>query len=261
MLYYRKMGAGPVLVLLHGFPENSTLWRNVWDKLSASYTLIIPDFPGSGNSSFKERLDMADMATCVYNILIEENISRAVVAGHSMGGYAALAFAARHPEMVAGLSLVHSTPVADDEEKRKTRIKSIEVIQKGGKRAFISQMVPNLFSTDSKEKLSTLIDNLIEEGVAMSDESLINYYQAMLGRQDHTASLEGFQFPVQWILGTEDAIIPYKKILMFCTRSAINFVSFYRGCGHMSMYEAPERLATDLDDFVKYCCYNQEEHE
>ena len=43
-VFYRKMGTGPAMVLLHGFPESGLLWRYVWDALSESFTLIIPDF-------------------------------------------------------------------------------------------------------------------------------------------------------------------------------------------------------------------------
>lgn len=257
-LYYRKMGKGPAVVLLHGFPENGTLWRNVWDSLAASYTLLIPDFPGSGGSALDKETSMRDMAECVKAILDEEKISEAVIAGHSMGGYAALAFAFSYPDRVAGLSLVHSTPVADDEEKRKTRVKSIELIQKGGKKAFIGQMVPNLFSTVSRERLSSLINNLVEDGANMSDDSLINFYRAMLGRDDYSDQLETAAFPIQWIIGSEDNIMPYKRILKHCHQSAVNFVSFYHNCGHMGMFEAPEKLTGDLNDFIEFCHYHQD---
>ena len=144
-IFYAKMGSGPVLILLHGFPESGSLWRNVRDELSASYMLIIPDFPGSGNSILEKETSISQMADCVKNIMDKEGIDKAVIAGHSMGGYVAFAFATSYPENVAGLSLVHSTPEADDDEKKQTRLKIIEIIRKGGKTAFISQMVPNLF--------------------------------------------------------------------------------------------------------------------
>jgi pimeloyl-ACP methyl ester carboxylesterase len=252
------MGSGPAVVLLHGFPENGTLWRNVWDTLSSSYTLFIPDLPGSGKSAREKETSMQDMAECVKAMLDAEHVAEAVIAGHSMGGYAALAFAFSYPEMVAGVSLVHSTPAADDEEKRKTRIKSIELIQKGGKKAFISQMVPNLFSTVSRERLSSIINNLVDEGVNMEDESLVNFYRAMLGREDYSDRLESAGFPMQWIIGTEDNLIPYKRILKHCHQSAVNFVSFYHDCGHMGMFEAPEQLEEDLNDFIEYCHYHRD---
>ena len=122
-LFYRKMGTGPAVVLLHGFPESGSLWQNIWDGLASSYTVIIPDLPGSGNSVLEKNTSLVEMAEGVKAILDKEGISRVVFAGHSMGGYVAFAFAGLYPEMIAGLSLVHSTPVADDEEKNKNKVK------------------------------------------------------------------------------------------------------------------------------------------
>ena len=64
-VYYRKMGTGQAIVLLHGLPESGTLWQNIWHELCASFTLIIPDFPGSGNSILERQTSIADMAACV----------------------------------------------------------------------------------------------------------------------------------------------------------------------------------------------------
>jgi len=252
-LYYRKMGAGPALFLLHGFPESSALWRKVWDEISVSFTLFIPDFPGSGNSVLERETSIADMADCVKAIMDHEAIDKAVIAGHSMGGYVGFAFADKYPERVMGLSLVHSTPLADDEEKKTVRRKAIEVIRKGGKKAFICQMIPNLFSTDFKQSDPLAVKNQVDMGLEMNDNGIINFYEAMIARQDTTNVLENAIFPVQWIIGIDDNVIYYKRILEQCCKSGTNFVSFYNKCGHMSMIERPEKLASDLSAFVNYC--------
>ncbi len=195
------------------------------------------------------------MAVCVKTILDNEGIDKTLIAGHSMGGYAAFAFAGLYPAMVAGLSLVHSTPVADDEEKKKTRLKAIELIRNGGKNAFISQMIPNLFSESFKQSNVQAVKEQVDEALKMDERSLINFYEAMIARRDHVFVLEKAHFPVQWIIGMDDNVIYYKKILEQCDKSNINFVSFYRNCGHMSMVESPKKLEADLKEFANYC-YN-----
>ena len=58
-LVYRKSGKGPVIMLLHGFPENGEMWNSVCESLADKYTVIVPDIPGSGDSSFKgEKLSL-----------------------------------------------------------------------------------------------------------------------------------------------------------------------------------------------------------
>ena len=252
-VYYRKMGAGPALVLLHGFPESGTLWQNIWDELSRSYTLIIPDFPGSGNSVLDRETSVVDMAECVNAIMYNEAIDAAIIAGHSMGGYVAFAFAALYPHKVKGLSLVHSTSEADSPEKINTRLKSIELIRKGAKSTFISHMIPNLFSATFNLSDPSLVKAQVEEAMKMSDDGMVNFYNAMISRQNNTDVLHTAVFPVQWIIGADDTVIPYKKILELCYKVNINFVSFYQNCGHMSMIEEPQKLTDDLILFIKYC--------
>ncbi len=251
-IFYRKMGNGPAMVLLHGFPADGTLWRNVWDELAVSNTVIIPDLPGSGNSPLNGDAGMADLAERINEVLAEEHIDKAVITGHSMGGYVAFAYAKLYPEKVAGLSLVHSTPAADGDEKKKTRQKSIELIQKGGKTQFIGQMVPNLFSDAVKQSNPMIVKEQIERSMSVEAASIISLYKGMMDRPDTSDVLNVAPFPVQWICGIDDNVIPYKKILGKCHYSPINFVTFYNNCGHMSMLEAPEQLTDDLKTFAMY---------
>lgn len=252
-LCYHKMGAGPALVLIHGFPETSDLWRAVWQVLSTRFTLIIPDLPGSGESSLTAPLSMTSMADGIRQILLHEGIDRAVIAGHSMGGYVAFAFAHAFPGMVAGMSLVHSTPAADDEAKLEARKKVIRLLQQGGKEQFIRQMVPALFSEASRKAMPAVVAERTQLALASNTESLIAYYEAMMGRADHTDKVESMQFPLQWLLGAEDTIVLKSKILQYCHGSRVNFVSVYPGCGHMAMLEVPDALSTDLAAFTAYC--------
>jgi pimeloyl-ACP methyl ester carboxylesterase len=252
-LFYRKVGTGPALMLLHGFPEASNLWRKIYEPLSASFTLIMPDFPGSGESALEQNTSIAQMADCVNAIIESEQLERAVIAGHSMGGYVAFTFADQYPQKVVGLSIVHSIPYPDDEEKTKNRLKSIELIQKGGKSAFIRSMIPNLFAEEFKQSQPGVVEEQIALTMPTGAEALINYQQAMIGRKDQRSWLPETSIPIQWIVGAKDNVIYYKKILENCTKSGINFVSFYNNCGHMSMLEAPARLVEDLTEFTTYC--------
>ena len=161
-LSYRKSGEGPAIVLIHGFPENGELWRNVW-QLFDGYTLLIPDLAGSGNSEFNnaDSLTMEYLADSIVAILQKENLQKAVIVGHSMGGYVGLAFAKKYPHMVAGLCLVHSVATADDEEKKENRRKAISVVEKGGRETFIKQMVPNLFAESFTNAHPALLEQQI----------------------------------------------------------------------------------------------------
>jgi pimeloyl-ACP methyl ester carboxylesterase len=102
-LAYERHGKGTPLVLLHGFPLDHHLWDEVVPLLEDSFDLILPDLRGFGES---ETIDtpytMEDYASDIAGLLDQLAIQKAAVAGHSMGGYVALAFARTYPERVSG---------------------------------------------------------------------------------------------------------------------------------------------------------------
>lgn len=256
-LAYRKAGQGPVLMLVHGFPENGGLWDKVIPLLEKDFTVIAPDLPGTGESSLVENMTIEDMAHSLDAILRHEGIEQAVVAGHSMGGYTALAFAELYPQKLVGLSLVHSAAGADDEEKKETRRKSIELIKKeGGKEAFVKQMIPNLFAASFKEQQPEVLQEQIERANSLPAESMIAFYKAMINRPERISILKKISCPVQWIIGKEDSVVPPAKAAEQSKESERTFVTVYENSAHMSMLEMPVRLAGDLKEFAQYCYHH-----
>ena len=80
MLNYNDTGRGEVVVLLHGFCESTALWHAFEQKLSESYRVICPDFPGFGNSLFQhEALTMEVLAEEVNALLEDLNITECVM--------------------------------------------------------------------------------------------------------------------------------------------------------------------------------------
>jgi pimeloyl-ACP methyl ester carboxylesterase len=252
-LQYRKTGSGPAIVLLHGFPVSGLLWSRVWDKIGEHNTVIVPDLPGTGGSAGVANLSMELMADGVKAILDAEGITNAVIAGHSMGGYVCMAFADRYPEMVWGIAMVHSIASDDTEEKKETRRKSIALIEKGGKEPFVKQMIPNLFSPKSSQLHPEWIEEQIDEALKVPAESLSAFYNAMINRRNHTETLSKATFPLFWIAGKDDGVIPADKVIQQSMLASVNFVEVYDDCGHMGMIEQSERLADDINRFSKYC--------
>lgn len=252
-LQYRKTGSGPAIVLLHGFPVSSLLWSRVWDKIGEYNTVIAPDLPGSGGSAGIPNLSMELMADAVRAILDAEGIAKAIIAGHSMGGYVSTAFAAKYPDMVSGTAMIHSIASDDTEEKKETRRKSIALIEKGGKEPFVKQMIPNLFSPNSSQLHPEWVKEQIEEALKVPAESLTAFYNAMINRENHTETLSKAAFPILWVAGKDDGVTPLDKVIQQSMLASVNFVKVYGNCGHMSMIEQSERLAGDIIEFSKYC--------
>ena len=124
-LAYDRRGKGTPLVLLHGYPLDHQLWDEVVPLLQDQFDVILPDLRGFGGSSTVDSFyTMEDIASDIAGLLDFLGIPKAVIVGHSMGGYVALAFARLYPERVAGLGLVSSQVLADTPAKREDRFKT-----------------------------------------------------------------------------------------------------------------------------------------
>ncbi|MFT4061000.1 MAG: alpha/beta hydrolase [Edaphocola sp.] len=256
MLHYTTAGQGRPLVLIHGFPNDSSSWQPIVGHLSKYFRLIMPDLPGAGQSEAAQApLSMALMAEAIKEVLDYEKIGQCVLAGHSMGGYVAIEFAALYPQRVAGLSFVHSLAGADSEEKKETRRKSNVLMLKGEaeKRAFLKGMAQNLFAASFAAAHSNVVEAIAEKGAALPATHLAAFYDAIMARKDNREILETATFPVQWIIGDEDKATPMNEALQQAHLAAINDVHIYENCGHMSFLEHPQRLAEDTEQFGHYC--------
>jgi uncharacterized protein (TIGR00369 family) len=113
MAYVRR-GQGPPVVLLHGIPSSSYLWRDVIDPLATRFDVVAPDLLGYGDSDKRVDADLSVAAQERWIIALLEalGIQRAVVVGHDIGGGIAQLMAADEPERVAKLVLVDS--IVDD---------------------------------------------------------------------------------------------------------------------------------------------------
>jgi pimeloyl-ACP methyl ester carboxylesterase len=112
-LGYAIGGAGPALVLLHGYPQTWYMWRKVMPALAGRYTVIAPDLRGSGRSDAPEDgYDKAALAEDIYQLLAALGHAGEVnLAGHDIGAIVAYAYAAAHPDSVRRLALLEAPQI------------------------------------------------------------------------------------------------------------------------------------------------------
>ncbi|WP_162902924.1 alpha/beta fold hydrolase [Taibaiella koreensis] len=256
MIHYTVIGQGQPLVLIHGFPNDSSAWEPLLPALTERYRVLLPDLPGAGQSPLPDTpLSLEYMAAEIAGMLDREQIPLAVLAGHSMGGYSALEFAAHYPGRLKGVSLVHSLASPDSEEKKENRRKAIALIRKGEaeKEMFLRGMAQNLFAESYAARHPEMVRKVVDTGMKLSTASLAAFYQAIMERSDKRELLDRLDCPLQWIIGNEDTATPMKDALEQCHRARVNAVSLYEPCGHMSFLEHPDWLATDMIAFLEHC--------
>lgn len=251
---YRVTGKGKPVVLLHGFGEDGNIWQNQVEFLQKNFLLIVPDLPGSGNSTrfdHKQHIHIDAFAEAIHAILIEEKIKCCTMMGHSMGGYITLAFAEKFPTLLNAFGLVHSTAFADNEEKKAARLKSIEFIKKSGAYEFLKTSIPGLFShqwlVDNERKIKALI----EKGKYFSAEALIQYYKAMMERPNRISLLKNTSLPVLFIIGEQDNAIPFRQSLQQCKLPAYAHLHILRNSGHMGIWEENDTVNYQFLQFLQ----------
>ena len=249
-IFYRKLGDGAPVLLLHGFGEDGRLWDETAQTLKNKYQFIIPDLPGSGKSDAIADMTMEGLADAVQAILIAEDWQSCMVIGHSMGGYISLAFAEKYPQQVKALGLFHSTAFADSNEKKAMRDKGIEFIRQHGAFEFIKNTTPNLFSSAFKSTHPQQVGEFIQQQHNFKAENLVSYYKAMKNRPDRTQVLRNADFPVLFIMGKYDTAAPLPDMLQQCHLPEKSYIHILQNTGHMGMMEEKDLCINILDKFL-----------
>lgn len=241
-IFYRTTGTGKPIVLLHGFAEDGDVWKNQIEFLKDHFYLIIPDLPGSGKSAMIDDMSIEGMMEVIKAIIDNEKVKNICLTGHSMGGYISLALAKKYPALLSSLALVHSSALADSDEKKANRLKSIEFVKKNGAFEFLKAVIIDLFSEDWATNNQPIIDRQIEKSKTFADEAVIAYYQAMINRPDRTHVLKSFTKPILFVIGEHDKAVPFKQSMQQCYLPNMAYIHILRNSAHMGMMEETEKL-------------------
>jgi haloacetate dehalogenase len=118
-IFLRRLGTGPALLLLHGFPETHLMWRNVAPLLANHFTVICADLRSYGRSGCPPSdtkhtpYTKRAMANDMISVMEQLGFSQFSVAGHDRGGRVAYRLALDHPKRVKRLAVLDIIPTLD----------------------------------------------------------------------------------------------------------------------------------------------------
>jgi len=208
---YSEAGADnkPVMIFIHGFPFNKSIWDYQLEILGEHYHVIAYDVRGHGNSvggdqAFSIELFAEDLIAFMDAL----HIDHAVFCGHSMGGYIALNAIEKYPTRFEALVLVDTQSKSDNGEAKEKRMKAIELIKSHGVEDYAEQSVKNLFAyisfSSKREEIAAVKDLIINTPVDTLEKTL----HALAERKDVTNKLSDIKIPVLIIVGKKDVITP-----------------------------------------------------
>jgi pimeloyl-ACP methyl ester carboxylesterase len=105
-LHYVRGGAGPAVILLHGFPQDWSAFRRIMPRLAAKFTVLAVDMRGVGESAIADSYDAATVAEDIRQLARELDLGSIYVAGHDNGGMVAYTFARLYPDSTRGIMIL-----------------------------------------------------------------------------------------------------------------------------------------------------------
>ena len=250
LLNYSVCGAGLPVVLLHGFPLSSEIWSKQRSDLSQNFMVITPDLRGHGLSKATGGIyEMDILARDVLALLDYLQIPKAVIIGHSMGGYVALAAWHQSPDRFLGLGLIASQDGADTEDIALSRHKTAEKVWLEGSEAIVNVMLPKLFSPGESPNVQVV--ESVKKMMALTPVSgIIGSLSGMASRADFSDELANIKIPVLILSGELDQIIPAAKAMAMAVKIRNSTLKIIPKSGHLPMLDNPEATSECMNEFL-----------
>lgn len=241
----------PVIILIHGFPLNKSMWNKQIDMLIETYRVIAYDIRGHGNSTsgtddFSIELFVDDLL----GLMDVLKIDRAMLCGLSMGGYIALNAVENFPKRFGALILCDTNCTADTTETKEKRMKTIESIQEKGLEQYANESLKNLFAPESfvtnKEKIDVVKEMIMETSV----QSLSRTLFALTRRKETCSNLNKIGIPVLILVGKEDKITPPDVARLMQQSIKGSILKIIEHAGHLSNIENSYEFNIHLEKFI-----------
>ncbi len=248
-----------MVLLLHGFCESPAIFDGLLPELSQDFRILRPTLPGHAGLPWDPTLNtISECADWLVRFLDQIGVDSCFLLGHSLGGYIAASVAARHPERLHGICMLHATALDDPPARRVNRDKSLKFIGQYGLEPFLKAFVDSLFYDPGREEAEGGGDEAgsrlpsasrpleewksslreITSGVDLRAVRALTI--AMRDRPSCITALRASGIPTLYVIGEEDGLVsPARSALEFEGWPEVK-VARLAGVGHMGMYEAKE---------------------
>ena len=262
-LHYVEVGEGPLVVLLHGFPEFWYSWRNQLEPLAAAgFRVVAPDMRGynlSSKPAGAAAYDLERLAGDVRDLVVERGETSARIAGHDWGGAVAWGAAMYHPEVVERLAILNAPHprrflegVRDPRQFARSWYFLLFALpwlaERIGpasfRRAFANDAAPGAFSAADVERYE---EAWAQPGALTGG---LNYYRALFREPPWAAArrLRRIEAPTLVIWGERDRYL--RPQLAEPTRADVPDQRVVRlDTSHWVQHDAPERVTQLLAEF------------
>jgi pimeloyl-ACP methyl ester carboxylesterase len=254
LLTFDDVGPGPVVVLIHGFPLDRSMWSFQRSSIGAIYRVILPDLRGHGSSAAPDGTYTVDeMADDVLDLLDALQILvPVVIGGLSMGGYVALSIAARHPERLKALMLINTRASADTHEAARAREEFAKQIEAtGDTKDVVAAMLPKLFTKATFEHHPEIVARTHDRMARTPARAVVGTLRGLAIRPDRTQDLLRIDVPTLILAGSDDALISMVESESMAGLIPGSKLVIIPEAGHMAPLENHQASDAAILDFLE----------
>jgi 3-oxoadipate enol-lactonase len=245
---YRRSGAGPSVLLIHGVGGDASHWDAIAARLSARFDVVAMDLRGHGDSDrIRAPLDVDDLARDAVQVLDEAGIRRCHVAGFSLGGAVALALALMAPERIAALAVI-GTVYGRSAEQRAKALERVDYLARHGAAALAETNRERWFSEAFRRAHPDVVDRRVAQVTASDPESYRRAFTVFC-TADFVGRLPQIHSPTLVVTGEHDVAATPAMAHAMAAELPDAEVQVLPGLHHSVLIEAPEDIADRLGRF------------
>jgi 3-oxoadipate enol-lactonase len=235
----------PRIVLIHSLALDRSVWDGVVERLRPEAEILTYDCRGHGRSDRRPRRFTTELfADDLAELLDHVGWPEAAIAGCSMGGCVALAFAARHPARAAALGLIDTTAWYGPDAAARFRERA-DAARSKGMQGLVEFQATRWFSDDFR----AAHPEALQRATAVFLANDFDCYAAacgLLGDVDVRSHLPGFRMPVTIVVGEEDYATPVDMARQLHEAIPHSSLTVLPRARHLTPIEHPERIASEL---------------
>jgi pimeloyl-ACP methyl ester carboxylesterase len=248
-IHYAEYGSvdGEPILFLHGWPDSWFSYSRVLELLPARYRTFAIDQRGYGESEKPAHgYAIANFVADAAAFLDAVSVERATVVGHSFGSFVARRLAITHPNRVSRLVLIGTGASASNPVTRDVQ----------GAMRNLPDQVPIEFARDFQSGTvhapvpEAFFERIVAESMKLPGRLWRASFDALL-EHDGTAQWDRLTMPMMFLWGERDALFPREDQDRLVSAIPGATLKVYEDTGHCPNWERPERVAADIDAFIR----------
>lgn len=241
----------PVVVMLHGYSADKTVWMRFASHLATDYRILVPDLAGHGATPFRSgsNYSAAGQADLVRRLLDAHGVEAAHVVGSSMGGFVTATMASLHPDRVLSAGLVDPaglrSPVPSELDRLRTEGRNPFFLDDVSRFGDLYRLTMSRPPSMPGFALRAMASDYVDRRAALEEIFEAFAEVDLLGDRLHEIAC-----PTLLMWGSEDRIIDPSTIPLWTAGVPDLEVIIYDGVGHLPMVEIAKRSAQDYHAFL-----------